>query len=164
MHIRYETQSEKSVSVAARKVLGGVLRGICRYDQASTDSAGIPLEPAHLQGSLVVDLAWVWADRRRRSVVRQWRKHQMAGGRSSEMESSTRGLDSAAAERTAVWSAVRAVGVALRTGARSARHQSERIPTGIPGPLRGRRRAIFSRALGSIGALQSGTPLSRTSP
>src|SRR6266700_2864665 len=147
------------LALPLERFVGGVLRGICRYDQASTDSAGIPLERAHLQGRLVGHLAWLWADRRRRPVVRQWRKHQMAGGRSAEMESSARRLDSAAAERTAVWSAVRAVGVALRTGTRSARHQSDRILTGISGPLRGRRRALFSGALGSIGALQPGAAL-----
>src|SRR5580693_9041387 len=90
-----------SKSASPLEAVRGVLRGRdCRYDKGPAYQAGIPLERARLQGRLVGDLAWVWADRGRRAVVRQWRQHQMAGGRSSEMESPARRLRSAAAERT----------------------------------------------------------------
>src|SRR5450631_298814 len=106
-----------------------------------------------LQGRLVGYLDRSRADRRGRPVVRQWRKHLVAGGGSAEMEPPARRVGSVAAERTALRIAVRAVGVAVRTGARGARHQPDRVFTGISGPLRDCRGALFSGAVGSVRAL-----------
>src|ERR1700733_12176890 len=114
-------------------VVRGVLRGICRYDKAFIGSARIGLERTALQGRLVGRLAGSRADCRRRPVVRQRCEHQMAGGRSPEMESSARCPDATAAKWTAVWLAVRVVGAALRTGACGARHRTERLFAGVPG-------------------------------
>src|ERR1022692_199768 len=103
--------------------------GICCSSKPRLTRPCCRMEGSIPQRGLVGDMDRRWPHRRRRGDLLERRQHQVAGGRSSEMESSVRRFFPVEPAWIALWGAVRTVGEPLRTGPRCARHPAIDVPT-----------------------------------